>query len=89
MLCGGWHVTGDYKSDNVRTRQVDPKGPDANDKTVHRDATGRLHKTRGGWHYDHMRPNMHGAATDVGTIWEGGSGIFRVVVEAGPETVDR
>jgi formylglycine-generating enzyme required for sulfatase activity len=84
MLCGGWHVTGDYKADNVRVRQVDPKGPDARDKTVHGDATGKLHKTRGGWHYDHMRPNMHGAATDVGTIWEGGSPIFRVVVEAGP-----
>jgi formylglycine-generating enzyme required for sulfatase activity len=84
MLCGGWHVTGDYKADNVRVCQVDPKGPDAGDKTVHGDATGKLHKTRGGWHYDHMRPNMHGAATDVGTIWEGGSPIFRVVVEAGP-----
>ena len=89
MLCGGWHVTGDYKSDNVRVRQVDPKGPDARDKTVHGDATGKLHKTRGGPHYDHIRPNIHGAATDIGTIWEGGSGIFRVVVEAGPETVGR
>ena len=89
MLCGGWHVTGDYKSDNVRVRQVDPKGPGVNDKTVHRDGTGRLHKTRGGRHYDHIRPNIHGAATEIGTIWEGGSAIFRVVVEAGPETVTR
>ena len=24
MLCGGWHVTGDYKSDNVRVKEVDP-----------------------------------------------------------------
>ena len=27
MLCGGWHVTNDYKADNVRVKQVDPKGP--------------------------------------------------------------
>jgi len=81
MLCGGWHVTSDYKADNVRVRQVDPKGPGANDRQVHRDATGLLHKSRGGWHYDHMRPSMHGAAGENGTIWEGGSPIFRVVVE--------
>jgi formylglycine-generating enzyme required for sulfatase activity len=86
MLCGGWHVTNDYKADNVRVKQVDPKGPARDDPHVHGDATGRLHKTRGGWHYDHMRPNMHGAATDIGTIWEGGSGIFRIVVEASPAT---
>lgn len=83
MLCGGWHVTSDYKSDNVRVRQVDPKGPDANDERVHRDSTGRLHKTRGGRHYDHIRPNIHGASGENGTIWEGGSPIFRVVVETG------
>jgi formylglycine-generating enzyme required for sulfatase activity len=86
MLSGGWHVTGDYKADNVRVRQVDPKGPAANDTTVHRDATGRLHKTRGGRHYDHIRPNIHGAACDNGTIWEGGAAIFRVVVESGTTT---
>ncbi|APW61523.1 formylglycine-generating enzyme family protein [Paludisphaera borealis] len=89
MLCGGWHVTGDYKSDNVRTKQVDPKGPAANDPQVHRDATGLLHKTRGGPHYDHRRPNIHGAATQNGTIWEGGSPIFRIVVEAGPSKSDQ
>jgi Sulfatase-modifying factor enzyme 1 len=81
MLSGGWHVTGDYKSDNVRVRQVDPTGPDPTDKRVHGDATGRLHKTRGGRHYDHIRPNIHGASTPKGTLWEGGSAIFRVVVE--------
>jgi formylglycine-generating enzyme required for sulfatase activity len=81
MLCSGWHVTGDYKSDNVRVKQVDPKGPAANDASVHRDATGCLHKTRGGRHYDHLRPSMHGAAGEDGSIWEGGSPIFRVVVE--------
>jgi hypothetical protein len=31
----------------------------------------------------HIRPNIHGAATGNGTIWEGGSPIFRVVVESG------
>jgi formylglycine-generating enzyme required for sulfatase activity len=81
MLCNGWHVTGDYKSDNVRVKEVDPKGPAPNDPRVHRDATGRLHKTRGGRHYDHLRPSMHGAAGQDGSIWEGGSPIFRVVVE--------
>ena len=48
---------------------------------VHRDASGRLHKTRGGRHYDHLRPSMHGAAGEDGSIWEGGSPIFRIVVE--------
>jgi formylglycine-generating enzyme required for sulfatase activity len=81
MLCNGWHVTGDYKSDNVREKEVDPKGPARDDPRVHRDATGRLHKTRGGRHYDHLRPSMHGAAGEDGSIWEGGSPIFRVVVE--------
>jgi formylglycine-generating enzyme required for sulfatase activity len=81
MLCNGWHVTADYKSDNVREKEVDPKGPAANDPRVHRDGTGRLHKTRGGWHYDHLRPSMHGAAGEDGSIWEGGSPIFRVVVD--------
>jgi len=82
MLCGGWHVTSDYKADNVRVKQVDPKGPALRDKDVHRDASGLLHKTRGGWHYDQIRPNIHGAAGENGTIWEGGSPIFRIVVDS-------
>jgi formylglycine-generating enzyme required for sulfatase activity len=82
MLCGGWHITGDFKADNVRVRQVDPKGPDEKDRRVHGDSTGRLYKTRGGPHYDHIRPNIHGAATRNGTLWEGGSPIFRIVVES-------
>jgi formylglycine-generating enzyme required for sulfatase activity len=86
LLSGGWHVTGDFKADNVRVPQVDPRGPGADDKDVHRDATGRLHKTRGGRHYNHIRPNIHGAATVNGTIWEGGAQIFRVVVERGLST---
>jgi formylglycine-generating enzyme required for sulfatase activity len=89
MLCGGWHLTADYKADNVRTRQVDPTGPVRGDGTVHRDASGWLHKTRGGQHYDHIRPNIHGAAAENGTIWESGSLIFRVVAEpARPRRTD-
>jgi formylglycine-generating enzyme required for sulfatase activity len=84
MLCGGWHITGDYKSDNVRTKQVDPRGPARSDKSVHRDNSGLLHKTRGGPHYDHIRPNIHGAATENGTLWEAGAMLFRIVVESGP-----
>jgi hypothetical protein len=83
MLCGGWHFTNDYKADNVRVKQVDPRGPRASDPEVHRDSSGRLHKSRGGWHYDQIRPNMHGAVGENGTIWEGGSPIFRVAVESG------
>jgi formylglycine-generating enzyme required for sulfatase activity len=81
MLSNGWHVTNDFKSDNVRVKEVDPGGPAADDPRVHRDRTGRLHKTRGGPHYDHHRPSMHGAAGQDGSIWEAGSPIFRVVVE--------
>ncbi len=82
MLCGGWHITGDFKADNVREKQIDPRGPDEKDKRVHREASGRLYKTRGGRHYDHIRPNIHGAATRIGTLWEAGTLIFRVVVES-------
>ena len=82
MLCGGWHITRDFKADNVREKQIDPQGPDENDRRVHREGAGRLYKTRGGPHYDHIRPNIHGAATRIGTLWEGGSLIFRVVVES-------
>ena len=67
MLCRGWHITGDYKSDNAREKEVDPKGPATNDPRVHRDGTGRLHKTRGGQHYDHHRPSMHVAAGEDGS----------------------
>jgi hypothetical protein len=69
-------------------KEVDPRGPAADDPRVHRDGKGRLHKTRGGRHYDHHRPSMHGAAADDGSIWEGGAAIFRVVVEAGPAAGD-
>jgi hypothetical protein len=79
ILCGGWHIAGDYKADNVRVTQVDPKGPA-------RGADGNMHRSHGGWHYDHMRPNMHGAIGEKGNIYEGGAPIFRVVVDAEPPT---
>jgi hypothetical protein len=40
-----------------------------------------MHKARGGYHYRFLRPNMHGAAGEDGSLWEGGAPIFRVVVE--------
>jgi formylglycine-generating enzyme required for sulfatase activity len=86
MLCGGWQVTNDYKSDNVRIKEVDPKGPARTDSQVHRDASGLLHKSRGGRHYDHIRPNIHGAIGEDGSIWEAGSSIFRIVVEQNTKT---
>ena len=89
MLCGGWHVTGDFKADNVRRAPGRPEGPRREDRRVHGDATGRLYKTRGGPHYDHIRPNIHGAATRNGTLWEGGSPIFRIVVETQNTSVAR
>jgi formylglycine-generating enzyme required for sulfatase activity len=75
ILCGGWHIASDFKADNVRVKQVDPKGPV-------RGADGTMHRSHGGWHYDHMRPSMHGAIGENGSIYEGGAPIFRVVVEA-------
>src|SRR5262249_35189693 len=71
VLCGGWTIVSDLKADNVRTKQVDPHGPA-------RGADGNMHRSHGGWHYVHMRPNMHGAIGDRGNIYEGGAPIFRI-----------
>ncbi len=81
MLSGGWHMTSDYKADNVRTRQVDQTGPVLGQGPIQMSATGPMHKSRGGFHYSFIRPNMHGAVGEDGTIWEGGAPVFRVVVE--------
>ena len=27
MLCGGWHLTSNYKVDNARVKEIDPQGP--------------------------------------------------------------
>jgi len=82
MLCGGWHIKNDYKADNVRVKQVDPTGPRPGDPSIQKNDAGPMHKSRGGWHYSFIRPNMHGAAGEDGGIWEGGAPIFRIVVEA-------
>jgi formylglycine-generating enzyme required for sulfatase activity len=84
MLCGGWHMTADYKADNVREKQVDQKGPALGDSTIQMSSAGPMHKSRGGYHYSFIRPNMHGAVGEDGSIWEGGVPIFRVVVEVEP-----
>lgn len=84
MLCGGWHITADYKADNVREKQVDQKGPPFGDATIQMGSGGPMHKSRGGYHYSFIRPNMHGAVGEDGSIWEGGVPIFRIVVEVEP-----
>jgi formylglycine-generating enzyme required for sulfatase activity len=86
MLCAGWHITADYKADNVRVKQVDQTGPALGDSTIQTNSTGPMHKARGGYHYRFIRPNMHGAAGEDGSLWEGGVPIFRIVVEAEPPT---
>ena len=84
MLCAGWHITADYKADNLREKQVDQKGPALGDTTIQMGSTGPMHKSRGGYHYSFIRPNMHGAVGEDGSIWEGGVPIFRIVVEVEP-----
>src|SRR5438270_8704404 len=34
MLCGGWHLTGNYKADNARVREIDPQGPPRGDRSI-------------------------------------------------------
>jgi formylglycine-generating enzyme required for sulfatase activity len=84
MLSAGWHITADYKADNVRVKQVDQKGPALGDSSIQMGSAGPMHKARGGYHYSFIRPNMHGAAGEDGSLWEGGVPIFRVVVEGAP-----
>ena len=48
--------------------------------------SGALYKSRGGWYYDRVRPNQHGATKANGGYYEG-LPIFRVVVEATPEEI--
>jgi formylglycine-generating enzyme required for sulfatase activity len=81
MLCGGWHLTSNYKADNARVREVDPQGPPRGDRSIQTGSAGPMHKSRGGFHYSFIRPNMHGAVSEDGGLWEGGTQIFRLVVE--------
>lgn len=85
MLSCGWHTTGDYKMCNFRGKEIDPTGPRRPvQKYRNRDgSSGPLYKSRGGWFYDKVRPNQHGANKQDGGYYEG-IPVFRVVVEAGP-----
>lgn len=86
MISCGWTVVSDYAANNVRTRQVDQKGPAKNDIMVRDYGQGPVHKAKGGEYYDDWRPSMHGAADEDGTGAEGNT-IFTVVVEATPEEI--
>jgi formylglycine-generating enzyme required for sulfatase activity len=81
MLCGGWSLTSSYKADNVRMKEVDPQGPPKGDSSIQMGQGFPMHKSRGGYHYSFIRPNMHGAVGEDGGLWEGGTQIFRIVVE--------
>jgi len=85
MLSCGWHTTGDYKMCNFRGKEIDPKGPPRPVQTYrNKDGSGGpLYKSRGGWYYDKVRPNQHGANASDGGYYEG-IPVFRVVVEAEP-----
>jgi formylglycine-generating enzyme required for sulfatase activity len=84
MLCGGWSVTSTFKVDNARQKEIDPQGPPRGDGSIQSEASGPMHKSRGGYHYTMIRPNMHGAVSETGGLWEGGTQIFRIVVDAAP-----
>ena len=85
MLCGGWHLTSNYKADNARAKEIDPQGPPRGSRFIQTNGFGPMHKSRGGYHYNFIRPNMHGAVSEDGGLWEGGTQIFRLVVEPATE----
>ena len=83
----GKRLNGHYKAIiktifNTLTPTLDPIGVSKDDKYIQDDSKfGKMHRTKGGYHYKLIRPPMHGAAAENGTIWEGGHLIFRIVVE--------
>ena len=79
MVKSGWELVSDYKLDNVREKQVDPKGPSRAAAANH--GTGPLRRTKGGAFYEDTHLNLHGACDETGDNEEGLM-IFRVVVEA-------
>jgi formylglycine-generating enzyme required for sulfatase activity len=81
MFGYAWHIMSDYKDINPRTELVDPKGPPAGTKTIQTNDFGPMHRSKGGYYYNIIRPPMHGAAGENGTLWENGQVIFRVVVD--------
>lgn len=79
MLSNGWHTVFDYKNDNTRHDETDPTGIKEpwQSNTYH----SWMHQSKGGFHYVLNQPNMHGANGEDGGLWEGGSVIFRVIIE--------
>src|SRR5262249_9654924 len=78
MVKSGWELVSDYKLDNVRTPQIDPKGPTREQAANH--GTGPLRRSKGGAYYEDTHLNLHGACDELGDNEEGLM-IFRVVVE--------
>jgi len=78
MVKSGWELVSDYKLDNVREKQVDPKGPPRRAAANH--GSGPLRRTKGGSYYGDTHVNLHGACDEDGNNEEGLM-IFRVVVE--------
>ena len=81
MFGHGWHIMSDYKDVNPRVEAIDPKGPPSGTKTIQTNGFGKMHRTKGGFHYNIVRPPMHGAAGEDGTLWETGTVIFRIVAK--------
>lgn len=82
MVKSGWELVSDYKLDNVREKQTDPKGPSREAAADH--GNGPLRRTKGGAYYGDTHLNLHGACDENGDNEEGLM-IFRVVVEAEEE----
>jgi len=81
MVHTGWELVSDYKADNVREKQVDPKGPPREGAADH--GTGPLRRTKGGAYYGDTHLNLHGACDEAGNNEEGIM-IFRVAVDVPP-----
>lgn len=78
MVKSGWELVSDYKLDNVREKQIDPKGPSREAAADH--GNGPLRRTKGGAFYEDTHLNLHGACDENGDNEEGLM-VFRVVVE--------
>jgi len=79
MVKSGWELVSDYKLDNVREKQIDPKGPSREAAADH--GNGPLRRSKGGAFYEDTHLNLHGACDENGDNEEGLM-VFRVVVEA-------
>jgi formylglycine-generating enzyme required for sulfatase activity len=84
MVKSGWELVSDYKSDNVRDKQIDPQGPPRSASPDH--GSGVLRRAKGGlYRGNDYHLNMHGAVDSKGS-GEEGIVIFRVVAEDAPPT---